>query len=153
MLARLDRGDGEGAVRPLCGAEVGLARQRQRVALVPVGDRPSLPTDLVPSLPPALGGVWFSQLRRLPIGGSSGAVRGRPNRAGKRADAVPWLRPSTATAYSRAEMLGSAQYKVPAAPRLRGLLAAGLRGRATGWGAVFLVALRAIDSRAADGYC
>jgi hypothetical protein len=44
----------------------------------------------------------------------------------------------------------SAQFQVPAAPRLRRLLAAGLRGRATGRGAVFLVALLAIDSPAAD---
>jgi hypothetical protein len=39
----------------------------------------------------------------------------------------------------------SAKFKVPAAQRLRGW--------ATGWGAVFLVALLVIDSHAGDGYC
>jgi hypothetical protein len=40
---------------------------------------------------------------------------------------------------------------VPATRRVRTLLAADLRGWATGWGAVFLVALLGIDSHAGDG--
>jgi hypothetical protein len=125
MLARLERGDGEGAVRPLCGAEVGLARQRQRVALVPVGDRPSLLTDLVLSLPPALGGVWFSQLRRLPIGGLSGAVRGSQDRAGQRRDAAPGVR-LRASPCGRAVRPARARHRPRAARRLGALRAADL---------------------------
>ena len=70
--------------------------------------------------------------------------------AAKRADGVPWRRPSAATPCDTAEMQVGAQFKVPAAQRLRRLLAAGLRGRATGGGAVFLVTLLAIDSPAGD---
>jgi hypothetical protein len=46
-----------------------------------------------------------------------------------------------------------AQFKMPAAPRLRRLLAAGLRGCATGWCAAVLVTLLVIDSHVGDGYC
>jgi hypothetical protein len=78
VSARLYRGDREGAVRPLRGAAVGQGRPRQRVPLVPVGDRPSLPTDLVPSLPPALGGVC------VPISiGYLSAARPAPSTVGK----------------------------------------------------------------------
>jgi hypothetical protein len=47
----------------------------------------------------------------------------------------------------------SAQFKVPAAPRLRRLLAADLFGRFTGWSAVILIALLVVDSHTGDGYC
>ena len=47
----------------------------------------------------------------------------------------------------------SAPFQVPAAPRLRRLPAAGLRGWATGWGAVCLVARPVIDPHANDGCC
>jgi hypothetical protein len=78
-------------------------------------------------------------------------VRGRQDLAGKRAGGVPWRRPAAAIPCETAETPLSAQFKVPAAPRLRRPLAAGLRGWVTGWGAVFLVALLGIDSHAGDG--
>ena len=97
MLARLSRGNRGGAVRPLCGAEVGQTRQGSQPCLPPPTECRSIclrsPTNLAPGLPPAPGSVSFSQLRLLPIGGSSAAVRGRQSQAGKRAGAVPWRRP------------------------------------------------------------
>jgi hypothetical protein len=47
-------------------------------------------------------------------------------------------------------MSESAQFKMPAAPRLRRLLAADLFGRITGGCAVVLIALLVIDSHAGD---
>src|SRR5262249_43410396 len=60
------------------------------------------------------------------------------------------LRPSAATPCDMAATPRSAQFKVPAEPRLRRLLAAGLRGWATGGGAVVLVSLLLIDSHFGD---
>jgi len=80
-------------------------------------------------------------------------VRGSHIEVGQRADAVPWRRPAAATPCGTAERPVGARLKVPAAPRLRRLLAAGLRGWATGWGAVCLVARPVIDPHANDGCC
>jgi len=64
VIARLDRGDQEGAAQPLRGAAVGQTWQGSQSRL-PLPTRcgvglPRAPTDLAPSLPPAPGGVCFS---------------------------------------------------------------------------------------------